>query len=174
LVVVKVEVVPEGVHAIFAVDPGGTTGVFAGWVELKGTTRATVTEGLLRSGAVEVGGPWLDQAQELSALFGRFDFHANNGGIPVERRHLVMEDFVLRRRVEGGATGNLTSVWVAAAFTALVNDLADVEWQQASDAKTYASDERLKRWALWIKGSAHKRDAARHFALKTTKLLSSA
>jgi hypothetical protein len=37
--------------------------------------------------------------------------------------------------------------------------------QTAGDAKSFASDARLKDWGLWIKGKDHERSAWRHLAL---------
>ena len=168
-----VTVQPEGVHAVMAVDPGGTTGVYAGWVDLKLTRRDTLTKGKLRERAVEVTGDYLEQAKELGKIFIAFSYACNEANIGVPNRHLAVEDFVLRRRQQGGATGNLTSIWVAAAFASYISGLpnSEVTWQQPSSAKALATDERLRDWGLWIKGSPHKRDAARHFALKVDSLI---
>lgn len=51
-----------------------------------------------------------------------------------------------------------------------VGDL-DVLYQAPVDAKSYASDERLKDWGLWVKGSDHARDANRHMALVIAKTI---
>lgn len=163
------------VHAVFAVDPGGTTGVYAGWVELKKTRKETLTDGLLRSRAEEVTGDFLEQARMLYAMFVKFNFVANESNIPIPQRHVAVEDFVLRRRVEGGATGNLTSCWVAAAFAYSLQGIHDfsgkIDWQQPSSAIRLMTDARLRDVGLWIVGSTHKRDAARHFGLKVDKLV---
>ncbi len=168
-----VTVQPEGVHAVMAVDPGGTTGVYAGWVDLKPTRRETLTKGKLNEKAVEVTGDYLEQARRLSQIFVGFSFACNEANIGVANRHLAIENFVLRRRQEGGATGNLTSIWVAAAFACSISELpaSEVTWQMPSSAKALATDQRLKDWGLWIKGSTHKRDAARHFALLVDSLI---
>jgi hypothetical protein len=39
-----------------------------------------------------------------------------------------------------------------------------VTFQAPSDAMTFATSERLKRWGLWVKGKEHERDAWRHLA----------
>jgi len=163
------------VHAVFAVDPGGTTGVYAGWVELRSTRKETLREGILRSRAEEVTGDFVEQAHKLYGMFCKFNFVANENYIPVPQRHVAVEDFVLRRRQEGGATGNLTSCWVAAAFAYSLRGIHDfsgeIDWQQPSSAKTLMTDARLRESGLWIVGSEHKRDAARHFGLKVDKLV---
>jgi hypothetical protein len=167
----KIQIQNEGVHSVLAIDPGGTTGVFGGWVDLKPTMKQTMLTGLLSRKAEEVTGSWLEQVNKLAAIAMSFHFASKESLIPMQNRHVVCEDFVLRRRQQGGATGNLTSVWVAAGFAAVINEVAMVGWQQPSSAKTFASDDRLRLWGLWIPGSAHKRDAARHFALKVNLLV---
>jgi hypothetical protein len=183
----------KNLHAVLAIDPGGTTGIAAGYMELENTRRSTL-EGMYNKKSAEVKGNYLEQAVALDNIFRHFIFTANvEHGIPQPNIHVAIEDFVLRRRTEGGATGNLTSVWVAAAFAGilckhftLVDDSDVVEaltvmddepakaitWQTASDAKHVANDERLKSYGLWVVGSAHERDAFRHLVLRVDKLLS--
>jgi len=186
----------KNTHAILAIDPGGTTGVAAGYMELEETRRKTV-EGMTNRKSVEVTGDYLGQAVKLDNIFRHFIFTANvSYGIPLPNIHLAIENFVLRRREAGGATGNLISIWVAAAFagmmckhftlveseggaiavealTVLDDEPAKaISWQNASDAKHVANDERLKSYGLWVVGSAHERDAFRHIVLRVDKLLS--
>lgn len=161
------------VHAVFAVDPGGTTGIFAAYAELKPTLKETLEEGLTNRKAAEVTGDWLYQGREIARLMSRFRFVANvEQQMRMDRIHFVFEDFVLRMPA---TTTNLTSIWVAASAVSFFNKdgiaAHDLVWQQPSHAKTKATDARLKRWGLWEKGSPHKRDAARHFALRVDKLL---
>lgn len=183
-------------HAILAIDPGGTTGVAAGYVELEDTRRKTL-EGMTNKKSVEVTGSFLEQAVKLDNIFRHFVFTANvEHSIPQPNIHIAIEDFVLRRREQGGATGNLTSVWVAAAFAGLLckhfvmverqegpiavealtviddEPAKTIRWQTASDAKHVANDARLKSYGLWVVGSAHERDAFRHLVLRVDKLLS--
>jgi len=166
--------VADGVHAVMAVDPGGTTGVYVGWVELKKSRVETLTEGLLKSKSVDVTGDFVEQGRKLLDIWVRFNFACNEALIPISNRHLAIEDFVLRRREEGGATGNLTSCWVAGAFAMAVDMFqveANISWQQPSDAMTLTTNERLKRWGLWVVGSEHQRAAAKHFVLRVDKLI---
>lgn len=158
------------VHAVFSVDPGGTSGIFAGYVDLRPTLKETLLEGLTNRKAVEVSGSWLYQGREIARLMKRFLYTANvENSMRMDHIHFVFEDFVLRMPA---STTNLTSIWVASsAVTSFNNDVYEVDWQQPSQAKNKATNERLKLWKLWEKGSEHKRDAARHFALKVDKLL---
>lgn len=164
-------------HAVLAVDPGGTTGVAAGYVQTYPTLKETLADGLSRTKSIEVSGSWDDQAVELERLFNKFVFTANvESQIPLDRIHIVLEDFVLRMPAR---TTNLTSVWVAAGAVAIrragyadgAEDPVEIAWQQPSQAKGFATNERLKLWGLWKVGSAHERDAWRHFATFVNTLL---
>lgn len=179
----------KNIHAVLAIDPGGTTGVAAGYVEIGNTRRETLAS-LFHRKAVEVHGNWIVQAAQLDTIFRNFVFTANvENSIPLPNIHIAIEDFILRRRQEGGATGNLTSCWVAAAavgmwhkvivvgkdgrqITQIANDQNDsIKWQQPSHAKTLMTNERLKSYGLWEVGSEHMRDAWRHFGLRVDGLI---
>lgn len=159
-----VEVVSEKLHAVMGIDPGGTTGVAAAYVPAMGTLKASL-RAATRKKAIEVTGDWLEQARQLADLMNRFQYTANvENGIELRNVHYAIEDFVLRMPA---ATTNLTSVWVAAAATALfAPTLSGVTWQTPAQAKGFATDSRLKLWHLYTRGeSAHERDAWRHVAL---------
>ena len=120
--------------------------------------------------AVEVEGSWIEQAKQIAAMMNNFQYTANVAHeIPLYNIHFAVEDFVLRRRVEGGATGNLTSCWVAGGMVAIFGSEQSIRWRQASEAKTFAKDSRLKLWDLWEVGSAHLRDAWRHVACEVNE-----
>lgn len=158
-------------HAFMAVDPGGTTGVAAAYVRLESMLKATLLN-VERRKAVELEGGWEEQAKLLASMMERFVYTANvERALPLDHVHVVCEDFILRRRQEGGATGNLTSIWVAAGAVARADLPVPVEWQQPSSAKTLATNDRLRLWGLWEVGSEHKRDAWRHFALAVNRTL---
>lgn len=162
-------------HAVFAVDPGRTSGLFCGAVELGETiaeTLATIT--MAKAGEVKEEDS-IGSGVEIGRAIIRWAMFCEKHAIGAPNRHVVAEDFQLRRRQEGGATGILDSCWVGGAIGGFVDGVEPIEWQQPSDAKTYATDERLKRWGLYgysLKpASVHKRDAIRHFALKVNTLL---
>lgn len=152
-----------------AVDPGNTTGVAVGYVTLYPTLKETLAS-LIRRRALEIDGGWQEQVEKLVELASRFSYKAHTElRMPIERVHLVIEDFVLRMPAR---TTNLTSIWVAAPLAYQSRGIfGDVTWQQPSSAKTIGSDDRLRAWGLWERGSAHKRDGWRHFALRVNGLL---
>ena len=177
---------PMGTHAFLAIDPGETTGVAACYVNFTFGTKKEVLSNAKKKKSLEVKGNYLEQGRALGHLMDRFVYVANvENLLSLENVHIVMEDFVLRRRTEGGATGNLTSCWVAAAavmayslhpaqspeeITALMIPPVEVVWQQPSEAK-FVDNVKLKAYGLYEVGSEHKRDAWRHVATRVDKLL---
>lgn len=143
--------------------------------------------------AVEVEGTWLQQAFKIAVIMEQFAFRAHvEHYVPIDDIHFVFEDFILRRKRQGGATGNLTSCWVAAGAVALYlghplvngdnmtlitgyeiwgDQEERIHWQQASLAKGKATNDRLKLWGLYEPGSEHCKDAWRHLATLADKLL---
>lgn len=158
-------------HAIMGIDPGGTTGIAACYVSVRPTMKETMLAAT-RKKSIEVPGDYLSQGKQIASLMNGFMYKANvENEIPLSNIHFAIEDFVLRRRMEGGATGNLTSCWVAAAAVAIFGSESNIKWRQASQAKTYATDARLKLWGLWTVGSAHQRDAWRHLASEVNEVV---
>lgn len=176
--------------AILAIDPGQTTGVAAAFIP----KLETLKESLLAipkkdKKAVEVRGidpnaevptaeeDWIVHAQRLVTIMSRFEYRALiELQIPADDIHFVFEDFILRRKRQGGATGNLTSIWVMAGAIASfkhgrVGTSSPFHYQQASLAKGFATNKRLKLWGLYEPGSEHKKDAWRHLAYKANHLL---
>lgn len=160
--------------AIMAIDPGGTTGVAMGIFPVRsggaGRTERLITD-RLELDTCEVGGDYLEQAVAL--IDGWREFKAILKGVGVKRRPIiVMESFILRPGKASADPAQLMPVRVAAAFEALMlrrrraGAAGLVEYQTPSQAKGYATDERLREWGLWKVGSAHERDALRHMAYR--------
>lgn len=170
------ELLPSGRVAVAAVDPGGTSGVFCGCVALDSTMKGTVKT-LSRVKRGEIDGPFYEQGFAIASVLEEWFANSTFDYVRVDQQWIVIEDFVLRRRVEGGATGNLTAVWVAAALHGILAAEpacpVTVEYQQPSDAKRFATNARLKMWKLWrpTVGQPHARDAARHWAVKVNSLV---
>lgn len=112
-------------------------------------------------------------------LFGdSVDWPDSDGPVDV----VVIEDFTvypgLANEVAAGGAVPLIPVGIGAAvglFVELMNvaemdewgstedaHLVELSYVMASMAKTTVTDERLKRWGLWARGSGHSRDAIRH------------
>lgn len=160
---------PSGVHAILAVDPGGTTGIAAGHYELLVSMKRTVSEGQRMHKTTEVTGYWLDQAKAIAELVNRFKYTAQvEHQLPASHLHVVFENYLPDpRRIGAGAT-DLSPVWIAAAACAYLDE--EPVWQNPAD-KSYATNALLKRWGLWVVGSEHMRDANRHLCKRLDRLL---
>ena len=88
---------------------------------------------------------------------------------------VVIEDFILLpASVKGGMNSGregLSSVRVGALVYAFVRDYwpdSEIYWQYPSVMKVIDSD-RLKRAGMWVKGSEHARDAAKHLLIHLRK-----
>lgn len=160
--------------ASMGIDPGGTTGLALVVCE----KRATLKESLATAtglSAIEVMGDWQHQAEAIGGMMVQF---RDKSYLEGRSSMICIENFVLRRRQEGGATGNLTSIWVAAGawgyYRAKRADgdghEPEVAFPMPSQAKSFATDERLKMWGCYVTG-AHKRDAMRHAILGVNELL---
>ncbi len=154
-----------------AIDPGGTTGVAAGHFALRKSTAETLGDGRRSFKTTSVTGNWWQQAHELAGLINRFAFTAQcEHDLPLQHIHVVWENYTRR---PAAASVNLDSVWVMAATLGLL-DRPELEhaFQEPADAKGYAENARLRRWGLWVVGSDHERDAARHLAMRVSDLIS--
>ena len=158
--------IPE--YGVFVLDPGGSSGL--AWARVR--DEGTVSERLAartEPGSDTVSHPdWMEQAKEVVRRWLDFQDRCHAAGIPA---YLVIEDFILTRFKSSDRTG-LYPVWIAAAVRGYRNGLADsvpgaanvgTVWQLPT-CMTYATDERLKRWGLWVRGREHERDAWRHLA----------
>lgn len=174
---------------LYAVDPGGTSGVSWGVFPVKGSTKGQVSRACHR-GCTEVAMAEakglvpnaMSGEQAAAALivdsFLAFREECDSAGVPAR---LIIEDFFLYPKVlkgEGGSSQRegIAPARIASAMEAhLWNKLEGMAWtvgvryQMASEAKGYCTNDRLKRWGLWEVGKPHARDAARHLALGLAK-----
>lgn len=150
------------------VDPGTATGVLFGDLSASrygrmGSPMERLREGLA-SGDVQVeewdtARWWEPGLVDRVEKFMRQRSRAKGGWTSVP---LVVEDFILRTQDKRKTT--LDPIRVTAALVAVLRDRGwrgKLVMQQPSQM-SIATDERLRAWKLWVKGSAHKRDAMRH------------
>lgn len=170
--------------AVFAIDPGTTTGI--AW--LLGPASAEDVPGVVRRadlyGSSLVRGNQLAQARDLARRWQAFRRHAAfDMGIPPDQHQLVIEDFILIKFNSSEKTG-IDPVRMTAAFLGYRAGQADYDelhggvirdvepiYQSPSDAMTFATDRRLRRWGMWDcpqkgRDKNHIRDARRHLALR--------
>lgn len=163
--------VPDSV-AVIAFDPGRVTGVSRGVFALGSVdTVAGVWAARSKAETWECEGTIEEQVDELVNEFGDWlvERHVFDG-IALPHLYVVREDFKLRTK-----QADLTPVELSAAFDqewrSTHGHWVEIETQMPSNAKTYATDARLRAWGAWVRGSAHRRDANRHLLLKLSRLL---
>jgi hypothetical protein len=160
-------------YAVFAVDPGGTSGVARGVFVNQGSLAATLRGHRLE--AWEVEGEPEEQAWEIAAEF--LDWAMDLRAHRIPDVDFVSEAFHLRQR-----SADLSPVEVMSGVKALliprataletgephVRPFWSMVEQTASEAKSFATSARLRQWGLFAlgRGSDHKRDATRHLAYR--------
>lgn len=183
-------VTKKGWVGVMAVDPGGTTGVAWGVHNVRRKGIKEVLASGRRYGTAEATGGEPYQAAKIVEIWNWFAGMCGRHRIPCT---LVFEDFVLRPRTSGAsaARSGLTPVRITELVRGMLIAQAgmlregvagdglgepgfifacdigadQIVLQQPSNAKSFATNDRLKRWGVYEKGSDHKRDAMRHLAL---------
>lgn len=165
--------------AIYAVDPGTISavarGVFPRYAD-------SVWEGLTSGKweSWEVHGEPADQAWEIIGEYAdwtEWPHHKRMKKLGVRDYELVFEDFVLYLGPGASSKRNLLDpVRVTYACDALCITRDGPRWafpvlQQPGLAKSYATNDRLRRHNMWVKGSDHRRDAVRHMCRRYAVLL---
>lgn len=158
--------------AIFAIDPGKTTGLAWGVFRDAGSTEQTLRFGKLTGDAQIQGLDSLDSARlivEQLQTFMKTVQRSKFGG----EIHLVIEDFVLRPNDATADRAMLTPVEITAMVTGILfgvyGALMPVAvYQMPSEAKGFATTERLKAWGVRVRGW-HAVDAWRHVAVFIAK-----
>lgn len=147
---------PDDGLNIMAVDPGGTTGWATFWIPTANMISRDIKileEAEYNCG--QVSGREERQALELAKIV-----------IEMGPGPLIIEDFILRQFRQDRAL--LSPVRVTAMFEYglylrdVTGDVNPIRKQQASLAKSTATDDRLKDWGFWEPGAPHARDALRH------------
>jgi hypothetical protein len=143
----------EPVLHVIGIDPGETTG----WAKITiprdsmfGDAPGKIVD--LKTG--ELTGPESAQALTMARILKRYIWPT-----------VALEDFTLRTDVTSREV--LAPVRVAAKIhlcieCGMAGSVIGVEWQLPSLAFETMPDNRLRKAGLWVEGSTHKRDAARH------------
>lgn len=157
---------------IFAVDPGSTTGIAYGIVTMKGDTKEILADKLTVAHVDCHDQRVPPQLAEQTGIHGLEEFFVKwnkfcmGKHIPVNRRYLIIEDFVLRETGIGSTNREgLSPVRVTSGLLALITGWGgNIVFQSASDAKGSMPNDRLRSAGLWVRGLEHGRDAVRHAA----------
>jgi hypothetical protein len=164
-------------HAVFACDPGTTTGL--AWAVLDTENEAEtildlVARDLRMVSEVAVGDPGVDadwhenewlSAQIIAKKMLDLRFRWMLAGIPYPDQHWIFEDFILYPGSHQSSRSGLSPVRMTALIHGMlirVRPKLQYGYQSASQAKHAVPDERLKKHGLWTPGMVHGRDATRH------------
>jgi hypothetical protein len=185
-------------HAIFAIDPGGKTGVAWGFFNAEADSVGSAIKRARKKSSIkayELAGPTWAQGIVLGQTYKDFFFRCNvELAMDVADIHLVIEDFQLRQKNVDLAPVEVTNSFIAAIAGTDGGEAESVKktddigtrvvctdqyswpygrpiYQQPSTAMTYATNARLRDWDAWVRGSEHMRDAMRHLAAKLSDLL---
>jgi len=168
--------------SVFCVDPGGTCGwawACLGFKELRavgvvGALQAARRHksGLLLGDTRFLVGEITDADESSMAervwstliMCGEMGARTSASAVP-EITDLVLEDFILRERTNGRSL--LSPVRLNSKFEDYVRrEAPDIQLHlQSPSDKSVITDERLKRWGLYMRGQQHARDAERHLVL---------
>lgn len=169
-------------YSVVAVDPGTVTGMawaVVGRSELRrlgvvGALGAARKDGRLLGEEVK-GGDEFDSASYILSWLEVFQGEARRRTQGRVRGHhsVIIEDFILREHTKDRsllAPVRLTAMVEFGLKSGLVLPslhpvTAGVVRQSPSDAKSGVTDDRLRSWGLWWKGSPHIRDAIRHLVV---------
>jgi len=165
--------------AVFAIDPGGTTGCASALIDLRQITVAKAMRRANTKGNINTWtekGAYTQQAWSIARKIVDYNFnvHIERSLIENSNFFVVCEKFEIRQM---GA--DLSPVKVAAGVETLICDVFKDRWdhdgfyslQSASEAKGFCNDEMLDRWRLLKGRTPHERDALRHIARRIDKLL---
>lgn len=156
--------------AVFAVDPGKTTGVAWGVFRIRKTTGATLARGEGMDSAQVESGTDLWSAARVVDLFDEFVAALGGQLEPV----LVIEDFILRPQKANADRDMLSPVRLTGLIEGMVWERfagpVCTIYQMPSEAKGFATNVRMERWGVktWG-GGRHAKDAWRHIAVYLAK-----
>lgn len=169
---------------IFALDPGGHSGIAFGIFDIyPSTSLEDSLKGVLHRGSETITGSEYDQIKLIAKFWTKFYRDCVfKGRLDPESIEFVCEDFVQRPGGSGGKEGQspIRIMWGVEGYRMgradefkgrKVNSKAKIYaprmiLQMPSDAAALGTRERLKEWGCWVVGREHERAAWKHIALR--------
>jgi hypothetical protein len=177
-------VLPEDRHAVAAIDPGGTSGVFAAIVTPRGSMKETCQEVFRPEWETrneiflgQLSGDFRTQAAAIANTLRDWFASWTLDYVAPVNHHVVIEDWDTHRQQPGR---EIISAWIAAGVDCLLTEGINpilkpeqITYFYATQAKHYATNERLKLWNLYslTTGKPHARDASRHWATRVNQII---
>lgn len=146
---------------IFAVDPGGSTGVAWGVFNLRQPLVKDAMRYRKDSDSATITGTEQQQIPLIADMW--YNFNEREG-----RNELVIEDFVLRPGIHKPGKEGISPVrygWGLAGYLWGLNDEIGnpkIVWQSPSKGMRYNERQMLENWHAWIVGREHERAAFAH------------
>jgi hypothetical protein len=169
----------DGLYAVMAIDPGGSTGVAWGVFHDDAETVQEAISGKFCTGQRTYEGYPRQQVNDICRLWRRLYMEWVFGlGIAPEDCHMVIEDIIIspttppgkdvKQAIEIGRGiyyYRLGSAHEHERWNCGWVPPVRVSWQTPAQASSFARKERLKDWGVWIRGKEHERSAWKHIAL---------
>jgi hypothetical protein len=173
------------VKGIFAVDPGGSTGIAWALVDDGARTAVEAMQKRTQRGSTTVTGAPIEQAREIWKLWFAFKRQMVHVGLlDPDNVELIFEDFVLRAGPHAGGRDGTAPERVAYAFEGYrwgrhdtsrrQKHLTEITWQNPSAAARFRKRQLLTEADAWIVGREHERSALSHMLLRVNVLLDQA
>lgn len=175
--------------AIFAVDPGGHTGIAWGVFNPHAKDIVEALGTRLLDGSTTITGNADDQAVEVCQLWQSFyNTSVKNAILPPDKVFLVCEDYVPRGGQSPGGKDSILPAFIIGGIEGYRRGTRD-QWlkqrrgkatqvhvppmvlQQAGEAFSFANKIRQKEWGIWVVGREHERSAWCHLALFLKKYM---
>jgi hypothetical protein len=170
-------------RGIFAVDPGGSTGVAWGIFNARASSLDEALRNVVYPGSVTVTGRIRQQVREVASLWRAFlAACVNDGLLPPENVEYISEDFVPGNNakketispliiswcIEGYRMGRADQ-WLEAGRGRQVYAPATI-WQMPGDGAGI-SNNILREAGFWVRGKDHEQSARRHVAFRVSSIL---
>jgi len=164
--------------AVFAVDPGGATGLAWGIFDPTQEIGACL-RGRMDAGSTTVDGDIPTQIRAVAQEWQKFFRHAVNvSRLPVDHVWYVCENFTYTGANYGGESAVISTalIWGIEGYRMGTADerksrrggrrtaMPQMILQEAGQASAAARNAWLKEWGVWVVGKEHERSAWKHVA----------
>jgi hypothetical protein len=170
----------ENLYSIFAVDPGGSTGLAWATFHKEAQTVKEAIETKLAPGQLTIEDSDRNQVTMICRRWRTlYKTWVMGMGIPPHDCYMVIESFVLGPKTPSGkaplrAVNIGQGVYYYRLGSAHEHERWNcgevppvfVYWQTPAQASSFARAERLKDWGVWVRGHQHERSAWKHVALR--------
>jgi hypothetical protein len=170
-------------RGIFALDPGGHSGIAWGIFDPRSTVEEALQNGL-HKGSATTEGEERGQIREITRLWMEFyRLCVITCCMDPDSVEFVCEDFIQRPGSKGGKEGQspIRIMWGVEGYRMGRYDefagrkrgrpyAPQMILQHPSEMTGFATGKRLKKWGIWIVGKEHERSAFGHIAVRLARI----